>query len=600
MTSRPTIPTARVALLFASMIAAVAGPARAEAGPDEVVVVVNDSSAISVAIGDYYALVRGIPPANVCHLPFGTTTAETISRGTFNASVRDPIASFLETSGLRDAARYLVLTKGVPLRISSQTGGGLNDDAASVDSELVLLFTGSLGDAGQEGWMANPFFGSEKPFDRYVQDGGNALKYLVCRLDGYSMPLDPGTGVPADIKGLIDRGSLPAEPGTFLLDADSSKGAGYAVGNVWMEDAESTLLDYGEPVVRESTTTFVHDAPAIAGYASWGSNDCCTAGPPYYGEIPAGSGRVFPGTFARGALTTDYVSTSARTFADGAGYGQSLVADLVKLGATGCNGHVFEPYLDAVSRPQQLFPRWAMGFTAADAFYASIPFVSWMNVVVADPLARRASYGPPSVLGVSPASGTIRGGGDVEVQGAEFRGYVEVFFGGVRSIAVSRPSPTRLVARVPPGAAVGPADVTVRTTFGEATLAGGYSYEALPVGLALLSSPRVGQPCLFEVTGPPAAPFALLIDKATGSTCKLGGSVCFGLAFTRELRVLHDSITGPHAPLDALGARTVTFTLPSSTRYVFRVFHAQAVVETSGPPSRSFETTGVVSSSIFP
>jgi len=223
-----------------------------------------------------------------------------------------------------------------------------------------------------------------------------------------------------------------------------------------------------------------------------------------------------------------------------------------------------------------------------------------MNVVVVDPLARRAAYGPPAVESIDPPSGSIRGGYDAVISGRDFRGYVEAFIGGVRCPALARPDAQTLVVRVPPGVAVGPVDVLVRTTFGSITVPGGFEYDAQPVALAILSSPRVGQPLDFEVTGPPNAPFALLIDKATGTTCKLHGSVCFGLAFTPELRVIHNSITGPHSPLDAIGSRVVTFTLPSSPRYIFRVFHAEAAVQVAGPPARAFETTGVVSSTIFP
>jgi uncharacterized protein (TIGR03790 family) len=579
----------------------VAAPSRAAVTPEQVVIVVNDSSAVSVAIGDYYRMVREIPAQNVCHLPAGTTTSEFVTRATFNAMVRDPIASFLETSGLRDSTRCLVLTKGVPLRIGNESGAGMNVDGASVDSELTLLFTGRLPDPGQPGWIANPYYTSEKSFNRFIEDGGGAsMRYLVCRLDGYAANVDPATGVPLDVKGLIDRGSIPAEPGTFLLDTDASKGegsTGYGAGNLWMRQAETILLGYGESVVRETTTTFVSNATSILGYASWGSNDCCTSGPPYYGEIPAGSGRVFPGTFAIGALTTDYVSTSARTFADGAGYGQSLIADLVRLGATGCNGHVAEPFLDAVSRPQYLLPRFAMGYQAAEAFYSSIPYLSWMNVVVGDPLARRAEYAAPEILLIHPSSGSIAGGELVTISGSTFRGMVEVFIGGLRAPAVTRADAQTLSVRVPQGAATGPVDVSVRTPFGEATAAGAYEYLPQPAALQILDPAFLGMDVRFRVTGPPDAPFALLLDRATGSTCRAGGRVCFDLAFTNSLRVAHNSVTGPGVPLDSIGSSVVTFRIPADGRFVFRRFYAQGAVEV-GPGV--FSTTNLISAQIFP
>ncbi|MBI1849867.1 MAG: TIGR03790 family protein [Planctomycetes bacterium] len=594
----------RVAFGLGGILALSTSVVASATGPENVVVVVNDSSPISTAIGDYYRAVRSIPAQNVCHLVAGTTTSESISRATFDADVRDPIADFLVSSGLRDSTRYLVLTKGVPLRVWSEISGGTQADGACVDSELTLLFTGRLGDAGQPGWAGNPYFGSEKSFDRFIEDGGGAaLKYLVCRLDGYAANVDPVTGVPQDIKGLIDRGSLPAESGTFLLDTDSSKGegsSGYGAGNLWMRDAESALLADGESVVREATTTFASNASAILGYASWGSNDCCTAGPPYYGEVPAGSGHVYPGTFAVGCLTTDYVSTSGRTFADGAGYGQSLIADLVRLGATGCNGHVDEPFLDAVSHPQYLLPRFAMGYQAAESFYSSIPFLSWMNVVVVDPLARRAEYPAPTVSSIVPAEGSIAGGDLVTIGGADFRGMPDVLFGGIRATPLTHVDAQTLIVRVPRGTVVGPVDVVVRTPFGETTVAGGFTYRAQPVALRVLDPARLGMTMRFEMDGPPSAPFVLLVDRATGTTCRVNGTVCFDLAFTPALRVLSNSITGNGAPLDAQGTRVVSFRVPSNPQYVFRYFHAQGAVMTSGPPNRAFTVTNRVSTQIFP
>ncbi len=592
----------RIPFLLAGLLLALAfhQRVRAAVGPEQVVVIVNDASPISVAIGDYYQASRGIPVTNICHLPIGTPTGEGISRATFNAFVRDPIADFLVQNGLRDSALYLVHTKGVPLRIFNEIGGGTGADGACVDSELTLLFTGSLGDTGQQGWLPNRYYGSEKAFDRFIADGGTGIKYLVCRLDGYQTNVDPGTGVPIDIKNLIDRGAVPAAAGAFLLDADPTKGGGYTVGNVWMDLAATTLVRYGETVIHDTTTAFVSGVPDILGYASWGSNDCCTAGPPYYGEIPPGSGNVYPGTFAVGALTTDYVSTSGRTFTDGnQNYGQSLVADLIRNGATGCNGHVAEPFLDAVSRPQYLLPRFAMGYQAAEAFYSSIPYVSWMNVIVVDPLARRADYGPPAIQTIDPPSGSILGSDTVTITGTEFRGQVEVLFGGIPSVVVTRTRPTMVRALVPPGPHDGQVDVTVRTTFGETTLASGFTYTPQPVALQLLDPPELGTTIHFKVTGPSLAPFALLTDRSIGTTCRANGAICVDLAFTTSLRVLHNGITGPGAPLDPIGDGFVDFTIPPNNRFVGRTFYTQAVVETQASPPRAFQTTNLVPATIF-
>jgi tetratricopeptide (TPR) repeat protein len=92
-----------------------------------------------------------------------------------------------------------------------------------------------------------------------------------------------------------------------------------------------------------------------------------------------------------------FVSTDGRTFrepnpnwkpavAGSSTGGQSLVGDLIREGITGVVGHVAEPFLDAIVRPQILFPAYLSGFNLAESFYLSMPFLSWQDIVVGDPL----------------------------------------------------------------------------------------------------------------------------------------------------------------------------------------------------------------------
>jgi uncharacterized protein (TIGR03790 family) len=63
-----------------------------------------------------------------------------------------------------------------------------------------------------------------------------------------------------------------------------------------------------------------------------------------------------------------------------------LTADFIRQGATGASGHVYEPRLDGTPQPDILFPAYLQGRTLAESFYLSIRYLSWMNVVVGDPL----------------------------------------------------------------------------------------------------------------------------------------------------------------------------------------------------------------------
>jgi uncharacterized protein (TIGR03790 family) len=98
---------------------------------------------------------------------------------------------------------------------------------------------------------------------------------------------------------------------------------------------------------------------------------------------------------------TEYVSTNGRTFtrppdtwnlgtswSEGLFFGspQSLTADYIHDGATGASGHVYEPYLEYTPRPNILLPAYYHGRNLAESYYLAIPALSWMNIVIGDPL----------------------------------------------------------------------------------------------------------------------------------------------------------------------------------------------------------------------
>jgi uncharacterized protein (TIGR03790 family) len=347
---------------------------------ENVLLVVNDASAVSMEVGSYYAQKRGIPQSNVLRIK--TTTDDSISREDFERQIESPIASWLTRNSAQDSILYIVLTKGIPLRIEGTTGKK-NATTASVDSELALLYREmALGQKSlPAGPVENPYFLGEvslaqaAPFTHRDQD-----IYLICRLDGYDSE---------DIQGLIDRGFAPSKEGKILLDA---KGSPAEIGNAWIQAAADRLseMGFGDRVVLEKTSKVLTGIRQVLGYYSWGSND------------PAIRMRHFGFEFVPGALAGMFVSSDARTFrtppADWnvggwddkntryAGSPQSLAADIIHDGVTGISGHVAEPFLEATIRPDILFPAYMAGFSLIESYYLAMPYLSWQTVVVGDPL----------------------------------------------------------------------------------------------------------------------------------------------------------------------------------------------------------------------
>jgi uncharacterized protein (TIGR03790 family) len=374
----------------------------------EVLVVVNDASPISIAIGERYTATRGIPAENLVALAIpildpslADDSHETVLREDFDEKVRKPLEAILVERGLVDTIEIIVTTKGVPLRVEGNSGPTeilLRDSIrSSLDAELSLLFSDLIGSAGVS-QSVNPFFDSSQSFREFRRTHPSSpLRYMVARLTGYPDQPDPETSIPRDVQALIDRGlEKPNEsklkPEQWLIDSNLPQDDGKHAGNIsLLNPTAGALRALGLDIQFDEHETFVSGAESIQGYASWGSNDSHAPGEPFYGEI---DGRLYPGTFAPRAVVVGFVSSDARSFAPPR-YGQSLVADLIRLGAAGLTGHVYEPMLAGVPRPHIMLPAYARGVRAIEAYYRSIPYLGWTNVYIGDPLMTlpRASEG---------------------------------------------------------------------------------------------------------------------------------------------------------------------------------------------------------------
>ncbi len=91
------------------------GVVMAGGGPQNVLVVVNDNSLISLEIGKYYQEKRGIPEQNIFHV--STTTNYSMSTVDFTNQVRGPILNYITNSTLNQQIDYVVFTPGMPYRV---------------------------------------------------------------------------------------------------------------------------------------------------------------------------------------------------------------------------------------------------------------------------------------------------------------------------------------------------------------------------------------------------------------------------------------------------------------------------------------------------
>ena len=383
-------------LQILALLALCCGSALAMGKPENVLVVQNSNSPVSMSIASYYVAARGIPAANLATLSTAdsslSTTNERMTYADYLSQIETPVRDHLASHNIQDTIQYIVLTKGIPHRLTAEVTGGISG-GQSVDSMLATI---DLVDPIRVGFvnkdevlLGSPYISrywrSTQPFSHTVYGG-----YLVTRLDGYTE---------ADAKALVDRALAPCSAPLYVhLDARSTPAPDIVAeqpksillpDGTLDEDYQLTYADYDGDIVRSSqvladrpflsialdqTGTHLTSTSPVTCYVSWGSN----AGTGYetaYHSI----------TFAPRAIAETAVSSSGRTFLTTTG-GQSLIADLIAQGAAGAKGYATEPYLDSIASPTVVFLEYTSGRNLAESFYAASRFIGWKDVVLGDPL----------------------------------------------------------------------------------------------------------------------------------------------------------------------------------------------------------------------
>ena len=325
----------------------------------DTLIIVNDNSTTSTAIGNYFKTARSLSNSQIVHI--STVTTETVSRTEYTNNIKTAIENFITTNGLGSTINYIILTKGIPIRIT--------DTNNSVDSELAWCL-GKITCSSSS--VFNPFYNSNRTFSHQVYN-----MYVVTRLDGYAP-----NGDISQIEALIDHSSIaniPSESilksqGLFVLDGG---GLYDSTANPWLESANQLLTAKGWRTTLDEDGTYLTNQQNVLGYWSWGSNA---------NSSPTKPAHAIPGnTYENGAIGETAVSTSARSFEYPPSYGQSLITDWIAEGISGIKGYVYEPGMSAVAHPDILFDHYTSGYNMADSYYAASAFLDWKDTVVGDP-----------------------------------------------------------------------------------------------------------------------------------------------------------------------------------------------------------------------
>jgi len=133
-----------------------------------VAVIYNINSEMSTEIANYYASKRNIPSFYL--LGISCVIDEVIDKDYYNQYIRNVVRYQIESRGIKDKIKYLVTTKGMPLKIKSfadkcfgeQPGGG------SIESFLCLLFDDLENYCG--GLVENLYYKDDAMFNSFEFD----------------------------------------------------------------------------------------------------------------------------------------------------------------------------------------------------------------------------------------------------------------------------------------------------------------------------------------------------------------------------------------------------------------------------------------------
>ena len=351
------------------------------------VVIFNENDASSRELAEYYAKQRGIPAGNLVGLK--CSSADMITREAFNSDIDRPLRAVFdqrkwwETArvgkdgllAVKTTMRVFAIMQGVPMKIMEASHGKdpktgqeitappMQQNAGSVDSDLAAF--GVL-ERPINSVVNNPYFGSDKPF----AETPLAPMFLVGRIDGPDK---------ATAKRLIDDAVAVEKEGLYgkaYIDLAQKTGEGYKMGEDWLINAARMLELQGVPVIMDTW------APTLPKNYSM---DDCALYLGWYTEHADGPFLNPAFRFRRGAVACHIHSFSAHILKT---KDRHWCGPLLDRGACATLGNVFEPYLGLCANLDIFTDRLLKGFNLAEAAWGSTRGLSWMSVVLGDPLYR--------------------------------------------------------------------------------------------------------------------------------------------------------------------------------------------------------------------
>jgi len=377
-------------LIVGSLVASAVAPAPAEAGggPENVFLIINPTSADSLAIANTFAALRRVPPINVFMLPW-TDGEDSTTITKFRSGILQPVLRAIDARRLSSQIDHVVYSSGFPWRI---------DYAAELPADVKA----------QDKFPSGSLTGMTTLFAA-VQSGVPA--WLDAESNRYYRP--PGAdGVPSSTIGFRSwygwgpRGDLLEAGGTrYLLatmlgvtsgrgntatevlamlgsaaraDGTRPKGTVYFVTN---SDIRTITRSSVFPATVRALEALGVQAEIVAGTLPVRKRDVVglMTGTPTFDWAASGSTMV-PGAICENLTSFGGIFTPSA--------GQTPLSAFIRAGAAGSSGTVTEPFsLQAKFPHPAIQVHYARGASLAEAFYQSV-HAPYQLLVVGDPLCQ--------------------------------------------------------------------------------------------------------------------------------------------------------------------------------------------------------------------
>jgi uncharacterized protein (TIGR03790 family) len=312
--------------------------------------VVNQASANSCALGNYYSERRGLPPDNVLFINWaGGNTSW--SSDQFLKTLLAPLTNALAARQLTNQIDYVVLSMDIPFQITY---------GSAYNSTTAALFYGLKPDGGTD-WkgVTNSYAASEAVFRQARPASAAGYSFLATMLTGNSL---------AQAKRLVDQGV--AGDGTFPTQRvllEKTADPAYNVRSSYYDNAVFNTRVRGQGSLLRTNGDWL-----------WGQTNLLGS------QTGLSSLRVGSGAFVPGALADNLNSFGGLLFSANS---QTTLLAFTEAGAAGSYGTVAEPSADPEKfpSPQNYFYQ-GRGFSLAECYYQSLA-VPYLGLVVGEPLS---------------------------------------------------------------------------------------------------------------------------------------------------------------------------------------------------------------------